>query len=52
MRQVEQMSADEAAVLPEAEREAQNDADAERTADATTAVRDAGIKPSSLGEAD
>jgi hypothetical protein len=52
MRQVEQMSADEAAILPEAEREAQHEADAERATEATTAAIDARIKPSSLGEAD
>ncbi|HEX7490210.1 MAG TPA: hypothetical protein VF337_00725 [Candidatus Limnocylindrales bacterium] len=52
MRQVEQRSADEAAVLPEAEREARAKADTERAADATMSAIDAGNKPSSLGEAD
>jgi hypothetical protein len=47
MRQVEQLSADEAAILPEAEREARDVADAERTA-----AIDAGPQSSSLGEAD
>ena len=38
MRQVEQLSADEAAVMPEDEREAQDEADAERAAEAGLAA--------------
>jgi hypothetical protein len=52
MRQVEQLSTDEAAVMPESEREAQDEADAQRTAETTTSAADTGIEPLSLGEAD
>jgi hypothetical protein len=48
MRHVEQLSSDEAAVMPEDEREARDEADAGKAADAAARVGESG----SLGEAD